>query len=539
MRSLMFYIVVLLSLATSTIEGNSLSLSLSNSKSKANNYKTFVQVLRHSIIENTSQLYGIPILKTSFPPSQRFFTFSLANVIDETITLALDKVNLEVVGYLSNNTSYMFLDAPIEAFQVVFPSTCRVIIDFYSDYKSIEIAANTTRFETLLGFDPIDVAISTLFHYRQDSVPNAFLVILQMVIEGMKFKFIEQSVFMNIKYGYNFKPSLAFVSLQDNWVKLSSQIQVSPSLQGIFGEVIQLYDSNDKIIQVDAIDYPIIIPNIAMQLHHHCNVSKKIIKMTVQNDPCNVQSRTTHIIGRAGLCVDVENRLSNDGSPLILYPCRQQMNQRWTFQRDGTIQSLGKCLTFNDTNFVLIYDCSKVEPSVIKWKVSVDGTISNPSSGLVLTANSPARTTKLKMEANQQTIGQCWRVGNYINPIVGSIIGLDGVCLVATNNNTNIELDDCAKNKSEQYWALYGDGTIRVNSSRNLCVSLTSSDCTPGRIITVLMCNGSSSQRWNFQADGSIINPKCGMAIDVDTRWYDIILYPKTGEYTQQWSLFY
>lgn len=537
MRSLVFYIVVFLPLATCGIKGNQLSFLSLNSE--ANDYKNFIQSIRHSLTQNTYQLYGIPILKNSVPPSQRFITFSLTNAIDETITLAIDKVNLGVVGYLSNNTSYMFLDAPIEAFRVVFPSTCRVILDFYSDYQSIEAKASTTRQEILLGYDPMHEAISTLFHYHRSSIPRAFLVILQMVLEGSKFKFIEQSVFMSLKYDYTFKPSLAIVSLQDNWVRLSSQIQASPSLQGLFGEVIELYDSNDEIIQVDAIDYPIIINNIAMLLYH-CNVSTtNIIKMTVQTDSCSIQSRTTHISGRAGLCVDVEKALPNDGSPIILFPCAQNANQKWTFQSDGTIQSLGKCLTFNDTNFVVIYNCSEVAPNTIKWEVSMDGTISNPNSGLVLTANSPARHTKLKMEANTQTSGQCWRVGNYIKPIVGSIAGFYGVCLEAINNNTNIVLENCVKSKKEQHWAFYGDGTVRVNSSHNLCVSSSSLDCLLGGVVTVLECNGGSNQRWDFKADGSIMNPKCGMAMDVDTRWNDIILYPKTGEPTQQWNLLY
>ncbi|CAK9309791.1 unnamed protein product [Citrullus colocynthis] len=456
MRSLVFYIVVFLPLASCGIKGNQLSFLSLNLE--ANDYKNFIQFIRRSLTQNTYQLYGIPILKNSVPPSQRFITFALTNAIDETITLAIDKVNLGVVGYLSNNTSYMFLDAPIEAFRVVFPSTCRVILDFYSDYQSIETKASTTRQEILLGYDPM----------------------LSL-------------------------PSLALVSLQDNWVRLSSQIQASPSLQGLFGEVIELYDSNDEIIQVDAIDYPIIINNIVMLLYH-----------------CNV---------------DVEKALPNDGNPIILFPCGQNAYQKWTFQIDGTIQSLGKCLTFNDTNFVIIYNCSKVAPNTIKWEVSMDGTIRNLNSGLVLTANSPARHTELKMEANTQTSGQCWRVGNYIKPIVGSIVGFYGVCLEALNNNTNIVLENCEKSKKEQYWAFCGDGTIRVNRSHNLSVSSSSLDCLPGGVVTVLECSGGSNQRWDFNADGSIMNPKCGMAMDVDTRWNDIILYPKMGEATQQWNL--
>ncbi|XP_038884101.1 seed lectin-like [Benincasa hispida] len=540
MTSLTFYIIVFLSLATRSIDGNQ-ELPLSSSDLLVDGYKNFINTIRERLTKNTSKLYDIPILKNSLPPTEPFITINLKNANNETIVLAIDVVNLGVVGYRSNNTSYVFFNAPPEASEIVFPSTCRVLLRFDSDYESIEKASGISRLQTLLGTDPLNSAISNLFHYHQESLPQSFLVILQMVLEGVKFKFIEQSVIKSLKYGYNFKPSLAMISLQDNWAKLSLQIQASTSLQGLFGEAINFYDSNNRIIQVDSIYYPIIITNIALQLYQ-CNVSTNFIRMPsiTSDSPCYIQTQTSSISGREGFCIDATRGIQYDGNPIISSPCEHQSNEKWSFQRDGTIRYSNKCLTFDTSRFVVLYNCSKVEAKSTKWNVAIDGTISNPSSGLVLTANSSTSNTQLIVEANKYTIGQGWRVGNYVEPIIGSIIGLEQMCLEATNNNTNMWLENCVLNKAEQYWAVYSDGSIRVNSERNLCV--TSSSDRSSALIVIDECNGTANQRWNFKADGTIFNLKTKLVVDVERAMVSlkrIILFRKTGNPNQDWGLFY
>ncbi|KGN45978.1 seed lectin [Cucumis sativus] len=540
MTSLTFYIIIaFLSLATPSIDGN--QLSLSSSDLVVDGYKNFINVIRQRLTENTLKLYDIPILESSLPPTQRFMNINIGNQNDETISLAIDRVNLGVVGYRSNNNSYIFLDAPKAALDVVFPETCRVVLGFNSDYESIEKASGTTRLQTLLGLEPLNSAISNLFHYRRADIPGSFLVILQMVLEGSKFKFIEQSVIQSLKYGYNFKPGLAIVSLEDNWDKLSSQIQASPSLQGLFGEAIRLYDSNDKFIDVDSIYYVIITTNIAFQLHH-CNVSTNFIRMPSDvDDSCNVQTRTAMISGQNGFCVDSSRILDYNGNPIILYRCINQLNQEWTFLSDKTIRYSNKCLTFETSRYVVLYNCSEVEEKGnIRWNVAIDGTISNPSSGLVLTTDPSTNRSQLIVEVNKFTTSQGWRVGNYVKPIIGSIIGMEEMCLEATNNNTNMWLEKCVKNKAEQYWAVYSDGSIRVNRKRNLCVS--SSSNRSGALLIIDECKGTSNQRWNFLANGTILNPETKKVVDVYGSMVSakrIILYPKTGLANQQWTLFY
>ncbi|KAG7013862.1 hypothetical protein SDJN02_24031, partial [Cucurbita argyrosperma subsp. argyrosperma] len=538
MRSLALYILAFLCVATPNIEGN--HLCFSSSDSDADSYKSFIQQLRQYFTINTSILYDIPILKHSVPPSQRFLTINLDNPYGEDIFVAVDVLTLRPVGYRSNDTSYVFFDAPRVAFETVFPSTCRVLLGFNSDFESIENAAATSRLDTLLGLAPFESAVSDLFHYRRDSVPTSFLVIIQMLLEATKFKFIEQSVVNSLKNGVPFKPTLAILSLQDNWAKLSLQIQASSSLQGLFGEPIELYDSNHRIIQVDSIYYPIIIANMALQLYQ-CNIGTNFIRMpSVGGDPCYVQTRTARISGLDGFCVEAQNKGWSDGNPVILSPCGEKLTQRWSFQSDGRIGYSGKCLSFNLSSYVVTYNCSEGAAGSIRWKVSVEGMISNPNSDLVLTANASRRSAMLTAEPNAKTLGQSWRVGNYVWPIVGSIIGLEETCLESMDNNAKVWLEKCVEKKAEQYWAVYSDGSIRVNSSRNFCVSAASD--SPGGLITITNCNGSSKQRWVFMADATILNPKSGLVMEVEGSQVSrnkIILYPIKGRSSQQWTLFY
>jgi hypothetical protein len=102
---------------------------------------------------------------------------------------------------------------------------------------------------------------------------------------------------------------------------------------------------------------------------------------------------TQHIVGINNLCVDVLLDLYFDGNVVQLKPCKSNgdVNQQWSLEKDGTIQSNGMCLATNGTSpgsDVFIYDCNKVKASATIWKVQKDGSILNPSSSLVLTSKS-------------------------------------------------------------------------------------------------------------------------------------------------------
>lgn len=115
------------------------------------------------------------------------------------------------------------------------------------------------------------------------------------------------------------------------------------------------------------------------------------------------------------------------------------------------------------------------------------------------------------------------------------------MCLEAKDENTNIWLEECVKNKNEQSWAVYSDGSIRVSNNPSLCV--TASSIESNQVIVILRCNGLASQRWVFKVDGTISPAKNeSLAMDVAQNNVDlkrIVLYPRHGLVSQQWTVFY
>lgn len=546
MRGLVAFIVALC-LATDGIYAGNANLHLTK-RPVVDVYKSFIQNLRQQFGSKTHKLYGIPVLQHSLSNSDRFYFVDTGNVAGDTITLAVDAEDMSVVAYLAgDDDSYFFANAPQLAFDILFSNTHKTILSFNNTFQSIEIAANTTRQVTPLGLQSTNSAISNLFHYNPHLAPVSFLIIFQMIFEAAKFKFIEQAVVNSIINGESFTPNLAIVSLEDNWSELSLQIQASSSLQGLFGSSVMLYNSRNEVIEVDSIYYPIILPNLALQLYH-CNTQDYIQMPGVvrpDNSRCYVEERTTWISGRDGLCADVAHALSDDHSRVILFPCGEQVNQQWTFHSDHTIRSLGKCLipskSISGNPLAVIYNCSKITKEDATWEVSISGTIMNSAYDLVLTSNNASKSSNLTMENNIYGGSQGWRVGNYVDPIITSIIGVKQMCLEAKDENTNIWLEECVKNKNEQSWAVYSDGSIRVSNNPSLCV--TASSIESNQVIVILRCNGLASQRWVFKVDGTISPAKNeSLAMDVAQNNVDlkrIVLYPRHGLVSQQWTVFY
>ncbi|HXC82512.1 MAG TPA: putative Ig domain-containing protein [Trebonia sp.] len=52
------------------------------------------------------------------------------------------------------------------------------------------------------------------------------------------------------------------------------------------------------------------------------------------------------LLGVAGKCVDDTGARTTNGNPIQVYTCNEDKAQAWTFEPDGTVRVLGKCLTF-------------------------------------------------------------------------------------------------------------------------------------------------------------------------------------------------
>ncbi|KAE9452362.1 hypothetical protein C3L33_15736, partial [Rhododendron williamsianum] len=341
------------------------------------------------------------------------------------------------------------------------------------------------------------------------------------------------------------------LSLENAWSSLSAAIQ--SSLDGVFNRSVELRNVSNLPVIVASIQSTVIL-DLALLLYR-CpagprsddailalpGITRTPLSTVGDHDECTILNSTRHLSGRDGFCMDVRDGRDNDGNPIQLWPCgQQQSNQQWTFRTDGTIRSLGKCMTasgYSPGHYVMIFDCETAGQDATKWSLSTDGTITNPHSGLVLTAtNEHVQGNTLTVETNIHAASQGWRVVEEVYPTVTTIMGFNDLCMQANNDNTRVWLESCVDSRQQQQWALYGDGTIRVNSDHNLC--LTSDGHSSLDVIIVRRCQGWGNQRWVFHTDGTILNPNAKLVMDVrqsDVSLKQIILYQPTGNPNQRW----
>lgn len=252
-----------------------------------------------------------------------------------------------------------------------------------------------------------------------------------------------------------------------------------------------------------------------------------------------VLGRPTHIIGRDGLCLDVIGGYGDDHIPTQLWPCGAQNNQLWTIRTDGTIRAMGKCLVPNGNDpgaYTMINNCDNSKPDDKTWKLYPDGTLTHVHSGLVLTTQTIGPHPITTIESNTYAATQSWDTADDGAPIVTPIIGLRRMCLQAQNDNVHIWLNKCVKNNRQQYWAFYGDGSIRANFNTSLC--MTCGAKSPNDAIILSKCEGLARQRWEAKEDGTILNPSTDLVMDVkgsDPNLRQIILFAPTGNPNQQW----
>ncbi|TCO59830.1 ricin-type beta-trefoil lectin domain protein [Actinocrispum wychmicini] len=121
---------------------------------------------------------------------------------------------------------------------------------------------------------------------------------------------------------------------------------------------------------------------------------------------------TGQIDGIGGKCVDDTNSGTADGTQIALFSCSGNANQRWALSTDGTIRTLGKCLTAAGTadgSAVQLGTCSG--SSAQRWTYQQAGNLVNTASGKCLDASggSSADLTKLIVwPCGQFQVNQTW-----------------------------------------------------------------------------------------------------------------------------------
>nr|AAO15531.1 ribosome inactivating protein Euserratin 2 precursor [Euphorbia serrata] len=216
-------------------------------------YQSFMSSLRKEL-DSGSESHDIPLLRkpTEITNNNKYLLVNLINYDSQlSITLAVTVVNVYVIGYKSAGNSFFLKDAPSDAKTLLFQGTNKITLSSVdSNYNNLG-----DRSKVGLGIGPLSRSIDTLNKFNGVSVNNVFkeslLVVIQMVAEAARFKFIQLKIENNLLDEY--KPKNDTISYENNWEKLSEQIQLSGT-DGKFKKPVTLLYANgtDKIVSTVA-----------------------------------------------------------------------------------------------------------------------------------------------------------------------------------------------------------------------------------------------------------------------------------------------
>ncbi|KAI8027464.1 hypothetical protein LOK49_LG02G01494 [Camellia lanceoleosa] len=212
-------------------------------------YRDFLGELRAIVSRGTRTVNGLPVLNLESEVSvgNQFVLAVLSNGQGHTVTLAIDVVNLYLVAFSgANNKSFFFKDATTLQLNNLFVGTSQTKLSYTSNYVILENQSGVTRDELPLGPTPLTEAITSL--WKGESVAKLLLVVIQMVSEAARFKYIEEQVRQSITAGNTFTPKGLIVSMQNNWSAMSEQVLASPDGER-FNRSVQLqYDDYKPLI---------------------------------------------------------------------------------------------------------------------------------------------------------------------------------------------------------------------------------------------------------------------------------------------------
>nr|GFA09982.1 lectin precursor [Tanacetum cinerariifolium] len=209
----------------------------------------------------------------------------------------------------------LYDDIPREELLQAFPSTdyTHSRLGFSGNYGSLP---DRDRIE--LGHGALNYAIINLYYCR--SQPSALLVIIQMVAQAVRIRYIEHLILRNMYANLNFIPDSRAISLENIWSDLSQQIQWSCE-SGVFCREIQVRIALNTVVPIRNVEDSMSLAALAL-------------------NNCPDGEPTTNIVERDGQCVNVKDSQYYNGNFIILGACgNAQCNQLWTFKSDGTIRS--------------------------------------------------------------------------------------------------------------------------------------------------------------------------------------------------------
>jgi non-reducing end alpha-L-arabinofuranosidase len=301
----------------------------------------------------------------------------------------------------------------------------------------------------------------------------------------------------------------------------------------------------------------------------HCNPSDPNQHFSVYNAGAvagsGVAAPAGTITGPGGKCVDVMgNDSGTNGTVVDQWGCQSgAVDQHWTLNSDGSLETLGRCLDVSVAQGVggtgtampgdrtTLWDCNG--SGVEKWREQPNGTLINPPSQLCLDDpnGSTADGWQLQVwacmngDANQQ-----FSV-NGGSPIIDEATG-KCVDVAGDDNGTDgtvVDLWDCQQAAADQHWFYNSSSHTLRTLGKCLNVSVAqgvggTGTAVTGDHTTLWGCNGSGVEQWVPQSDGTVINPPSGLCLDdagghsATNGWQLQVFGCNSGDPNQQFGVF-
>ncbi|MEY9928625.1 beta-glucosidase [Catenulispora sp. GP43] len=171
--------------------------------------------------------------------------------------------------------------------------------------------------------------------------------------------------------------------------------------------------------------------------------------------------------------------------------------------------------------------------------------VSISASGQITGTPTTAGTTTVDVTATdangaQATTSFVWTVAAASAGVPTTpLVGYQGLCLdVAAANNadgTAVQVYTCNGTNSQQ-WTEEADGTVH---SLGKCLDIASGGTANGTAVDLYTCNGTGAQQWQPQSDGTLRNPASGRCLD-DTgsggSGTKVEIYDCSGAANQVWK---
>lgn len=222
----------------------------------------------------------------------------------------------------------------------------------------------------------------------------------------------------------------------------------------------------------------------------------------------------------AGKCLDVAG--ANNGGNLAnvdIDECkREEADQYWRHNLDGSLTSLGRCLDVKGNGTlagteVELYDCNGVGGQ--KWVQQDNGTLLNPQSGLCLTAPGGSTSNGTVLQIDRCTGGSAQRFfvrgGHPVNAPAGKCVDVSGDDQYGNWFGINVQLWECQTGAADQHWTYDpADQSLRTLTR---CLDVKGNATASGTQVQLFNCNGVGGQKWVQQADGTLKNPQSELCL--------------------------